>query len=60
MRGHDQLDHAALAQFCKRLHVPFERRFEGLLCLPLRVQGRERVDAVEREGELRVHRLLDP
>jgi hypothetical protein len=57
---HDQLDHAALARLRQGLHVPLERRLEGLLVLPFRALRRERRDAVEREGELNVHGLLDP
>ena len=39
---------------------PSSTALKGCLSLPLRVLGRERLDAVERKGELRVHRLLDP
>ena len=39
---------------------PVEHRLERLLGLPLRVLRRQRLDAVERERELEVDRLLGP
>ena len=39
---------------------PVEHRLERLLVLPVRILRRQRLDAVEDEGELDVHRLLDP
>ena len=60
MSRRDQLHHAVLAGFGQRLHVAFDRCLERLLVLPLRMLGRHRLDAVEREGQLEVHRLLGP
>ena len=44
----------------QRLHVAVEHRRERLLGLPLRMHRREDFYAVEREGQLHIHRLLDP
>src|SRR5476649_1893527 len=60
MRGQSQLHHAALARFGEGLHVAFEYRLEGLLVLPLRMQGCHRLDTFEHEGKLEIHRLLGP
>ena len=43
-----------------RLHVAVEQRLERLLVLPLRMLRRQRLDAVDREGDLEVDRLLAP
>ena len=51
---------ACLAAGQRGLHVALEQRGEGLLVLPLGMLRRERLDAVEREEELEVHRLLGP
>ena len=42
------------------LEVALEQRGEGLLVLPFRVLRRERLDPVEGERKLEVHRLLGP
>jgi len=42
------------------LHVACEQRLEGLLLLPFRMLGRQRLDAVDDEQELEVERLLGP
>ncbi len=57
--GHD-LEQALLARRLHRLHVVLEYALEGLLRLPLRVLGRERLHPIEREGDLDVDRLLGP
>ena len=49
-----------LAAGQRALQVAREDRLERLLVLPLRMLRRQRLDAVEREGELEVHRLLGP
>ena len=54
------LDQALFAGRGQRLHVAVEHRLERLLGLPVGVLRRQRLDAVEDEGELEVHRLLDP
>ena len=41
-------------------HVAPKQRGERLLLLPLRVSRRENLHAVEREQELKIHRLLGP
>ena len=51
---------ALLARRGERLHVALEHRLERLLGLPLRMLRRQRLDAVEREGELEIDRLLAP
>jgi hypothetical protein len=38
--------------------VPFQQRGDGLFGLPLRVLWSQRLDAVQREQELEIHRLL--
>ena len=60
VRRHDELDEALLAGRGERLHVAFEYRLERLRVFPLGMLRRQRLDAVEREGELDVHRLLGP
>ena len=44
----------------RALHVAGEERLEGLRGLPLGMLRRQRLHAVEREGELEVDRLLGP
>ena len=44
----------------KRFHIAFEHGLERLLVLPFRVLRRQRLDAVEGERELEIHRLLGP
>ena len=60
MGGHDQLQHAALAEFRDGLHVAVEHRREGLLVLPFGVHRRELLNPVEPKGELDIHGLLAP
>ena len=57
---HDDFQQALLAGCGKRLHVALEHRLERLLVFPFRMLRRQRLDAVEREGELEIHRLLAP
>ena len=61
VRRHDDLDERLLAAgerapSCR----PRAATANGSFVLPLRMLRRERLDAVEREGELEVHRLLAP
>ena len=58
-RRHD-LHQAFLACSRKSLHVAFQHRLERLGRRPVRVLRRQRLHPVEREGELGVHRVLDP
>ena len=58
VRRHHDLEQAVLAGRRQRLHVALEHRLEGLRGLPLGVLGGQRLDAVEGEDELGVHRLL--
>ena len=58
-RGHD-LEHAFLPGRGDALHVALEQRGERLLGLPLGVLRRQRLHAIEREQELKRHRLLGP
>jgi len=58
-RGED-LHQSFLARFRHRLHVAFKHRPEWLLFLPVGVLRRHRPDAIQRKGELDIHRLLDP
>ena len=60
MRHRHQLDQSLFAGSGQRLHVAVQHRLERLLGLPFRMLRRQRLDAVEHEGELDVHRLLDP
>ena len=60
MRRRHDLQQALLAGRRERLHVAFEQRLERLLGLPLRMLRRQRLDAIEREGELEIDRLLGP
>ena len=56
----DQLHQTFFARGGERLHVVVQHRLEWLLVGPGRILRRERLDAVQNEGELDVHRLLDP
>src|SRR5215204_7142972 len=49
-----------LAGLGKSLHVTFENRLEGLLVLPFRVLGCQRLHAIERKCKLDIHWLLQP
>ena len=60
VRLRHQLEQALLARRRDRGQVAGERRLERLAPRPLRVRGRQLLHAVEREGELYVHRLLGP
>src|ERR1700752_1991466 len=60
VRRGDDLEQAALAGSGDRFHVSFDHAFEWLCLFPLRVLRRERLDAIEREGQLCVDRLLHP
>jgi hypothetical protein len=58
-RGDDR-DRSLLAGRPKRRRVTFEHRLEGLRVLPFRMLWRQRLDPVQRVGELHVDRLFDP
>ena len=59
--GHrDDFDQPLFAGSRQRLHVAVEHRRERLLGLPLRMHRCHGLHAVECEGQLHVHRLLDP
>ena len=58
-RGDDRED-ALCTSGSHTLHVAFEQRRKRLSRLPLRMLRRERLDAIEREDELKRHRLLGP
>ena len=60
VRGHSHLKEALLARRNDRLHVAFQKRLEGLCCLPIRVLGGEFFHSVEDERDLGVDRLLHP
>jgi hypothetical protein len=60
MRGHDELDEPVFTSREHARQIVLEHALEGLYIPPLRVLGRERAHAVERERELEVHRLLGP
>ena len=60
MRRHDQLSGALFAGGRKGLHVTAESSLEGLRRRPFRMLRRERLDAIEGEGELGVDRVFDP
>ena len=44
----------------RAFHVALEQRGEGFLVLPFRMLGCERLDTVEREEDLEIHRLFGP
>ena len=58
--GDHQFEQAVLAGFRQGFHVALERRLERLLVLPFGMTRRERLHAVQRERELKVHRLFRP
>ena len=60
VRDHDDFGDRPLAAGERAFHVALEQRRERLLVLPLGMLRRERLDAVEREEELEIHRLLAP
>lgn len=60
MGRHNEFHNAFLSGGHYGFHVAFENTLEGLRCLPLRMAGGELLDAVESEGELNVHGLLNP
>ena len=60
VRCRHDLEQTTLACRGDGFAIAFEHAFEGLLLLPLRMLRRQRLDAVEREGELHVDRLLRP
>ena len=55
-----ELHQPLLAGRGQRLQVAVEHGLERLLGLPAGVLRRQRLDAIEDEGELDIHRLLDP
>ena len=60
VRGHHDLEDRRLAAGERVTKIALPQRGEGLLRLPLRVRRRERLDAIQREGQLEVDRLLGP
>ena len=60
MRRRHELHQALFAGGRKRLHVVIQHRLEWLLGFPIRILRRQHLDAIEDEGELDIHRLLDP
>lgn len=60
MGNHGDLDEATLPGLGQRRHVALKSRLERLFVLPLRMHGGKRLDAIEREGNLHIHGLLDP
>jgi hypothetical protein len=60
VRGRDDLADGRFSAGKRAFHVTLEQRRKRLLALPLRMLRRERLHAVEREEELKIHRLLGP
>ena len=60
VRGHDDLADGLFAAGERAFHVALEQRGKRLLVLPLGCCGASTFDAVEREEELEIHRLLGP
>ena len=60
MRHGDDFDQSFFAGLRQRLQVAVQHRRERLLGLPFRMHRRHDLHAVEREGQLHIHRLLDP
>ena len=60
MARHDEFGEALLAGLGEGFHVVLEHGLERLSILPVGVLGGERLDAVDREEELEVDRLLGP
>jgi hypothetical protein len=60
VRKHYQFSRAALAGFRHSPYVSVQDRLERIRIVPFRMQGSERLDAIEGEGHLGVHRLFGP
>jgi hypothetical protein len=60
VRRRDERKQAFLACGSDRLHVAVEQRLERLFAFPLRMLRRQCPDAIHRECQLEVHRLLAP
>ena len=60
MRHRDDFDHSFFAGSRQRLQVAVQHRRERLPSLPFRMHGRKNLHAIECEGQLHIHRLLDP
>ena len=60
MRHRNQFDQSLFAGRGQCLHVAVQHCCEGLLGLPFRMHRRHRLHAIEREGQLHIHWLLDP
>ncbi len=60
MGRHDQFDEATFPGFREGFHVAVERSLKWLLISPVRIHRRQRLDAVERKGELDIHGLFAP
>ncbi len=60
MGRHHQFEQALLAALCESVHVAIEDGLEGLGRVPFRMLRRELLDAVDREEQLEVGRLLGP
>ena len=60
MGCHDEFDEPVLAAGEKRVEVVLEHRLEGLLCPPLGMLRRQRLDPVDGEEQLEVERLFGP
>ena len=60
MRHGDDFDQSLFAGRHHRLQVAVQHRRERLLGLPFRMHRRHDLHAVECEGQLDIHRLLDP
>jgi hypothetical protein len=60
MRHRNQFDQSLFAGSHHRLQIAIQHPRERLLGLPFRMHRRQRLHAVEGEGQLHIHRLLDP
>ena len=60
MCRHNEFQQGVFASIQYRLEIACESRLEWLLLLPFRVQGCKRLDAIEGEGKLEIHRLFGP
>ena len=60
VRRHDDFHQRFFAARQRGFHVALEERGERLLVLPFGMLRRERLHAIEREGELEIDRLLGP
>ena len=56
----DDFDQSLFAGRRQRLQIAVQHRRERLLGLPFRMHRRKDFDAIEHEGQLHIHRLLDP